>query len=338
MDPKGSVCVTELDNGKKLIEVEPGEGVFIPVKSCQTDYPLSLIESILAVKNADYLCDEICRDIDPTYVQSDLEQDLSAYFSFEELNHKRILDFGCGSGASTMILSRLFPDATVVGVELEEKHLQIARKRLEHYGSRNVSFFLSPSGSELPEDIGTFDLIVLSAVYEHLLPNERKNVIPLVWSKLDDGGCIFLNMTPHRWFPIEHHTTGLPLINYLPPRPALVCARTFSKRIDKGSSWETLLRQGIRGATKHEIVKLLSRESDVVLLEPLRHGLNDRIDLWFSQLGKDRYLALKRSIWLGLKAFRAATGITLVPNLSLAIKKAGPLNASRTSPDLGLPQ
>ena len=83
----------------------------------------------------------------------------------------------------------------------------------------------------LPADIGQFDYIILSAVYEHLLPSERPALLTLLWSHLRPGGVIFLAQTPYRWFPVELHTTGLPLINYLPDRLALACARRFSKRV-----------------------------------------------------------------------------------------------------------
>lgn len=318
---KGHVLITTVRSGKKRITVSPKKNVFIPIKVCETDYPIALIELILQIKGADYLCDEICRDVDPNYVMADLENDLKAYFIPQELDNKRILDFGCGSGASSMILSRMFPLSEVVGVDLDETYLQIARMRLEHYGYDNVSFFSSPSGNELPANIGEFDLLIMSAVYEHLLPEERRAVIPLVWSKLTPGGGLFLNMTPHRWFPIEHHTTGLPLLNYMPQRLAFSFAKAFSGRINKSEPWEMLLRRGIRGGTEYEILSLLPKAEGKSLMEPVRDGLNDRIDLWFSRLNKERYLGIKKAMNKGLKVLRALTGVTLVPNLSLVIKK-----------------
>ena len=318
---KGNVLIANLGGKKKRITVSPKNNVFVPICDCETDYPISLIQSILEIKGADYLCDEICRDVDPNYVQADLETDLKAYFSFDELDGKRILDFGCGSGASSMILARMFPGSKVVGVDLDDRYLEIAHMRLQHYGYENVSFFVSPSGSELPESIGQFDLVIMSAVYEHLLPEERRVVIPLVWSKLAPGGWLFLNMTPHRWFPIEHHTTGLPLLNYMPPGLAITVARMFSGRIDKTEPWEILLRRGIRGATESEILRLLPGSEGKCLMEPSREGFSDRIDLWFSRLTKERHAGVKKTIRNGLKVFKALTGVTLVPNLSLVIRK-----------------
>ncbi len=242
--PDGDVFISESNGNRKRITVTPSKKIFVPIKTCETDYPLPLIELILDVKGIDYLCDEICRDIDPGYVQADLEYEMSAYFAPEDFSSKRILDFGCGSGASSMILSRMFPNSEIVGVELDETYLQIARRRLDYYGYKNVTFLASPSGNDLPPNVGRFDFVILSAVYEHLLPEERETVIPLVWSVIRTEGHLFLNMTPHRWFPVEHHTTGLPLLNYLPNGLALTVARAFSNRIDKSEPWEVLLRRG----------------------------------------------------------------------------------------------
>jgi hypothetical protein len=71
-------------------------------------------------------------------------------------------------------------------------------------------------GDQLPAQIGQFDFVMLSAVYEHLLPGERTVVMPLLWSVMKEGAAIFINQTPYRYFPFEHHSTGLWLINYVP--------------------------------------------------------------------------------------------------------------------------
>src|SRR5450631_3033526 len=61
---------------------------------------------------------------------------------------------------------------------------------------------------ELPAALGRFDVIVFSAVFEHLLARERAVVIPQVWSVLAPGGVLLVGETPHRWTPVELHTTG----------------------------------------------------------------------------------------------------------------------------------
>ncbi len=324
--PDASIDVEELPGGVRRITVHPRKAdLFVPRASCETHYSPELIEHILRVKGAAYLCDEIGRDEDPAYVQRDLEMDLRAYFDESDFTGKRILDFGCGSGASTMVLARMFPQTEIVGVELFDELLSVARARARFYHLSNVKLLLSPSGEELPPDVGEFDFVIMSAVYEHLLPNERRTVLPRVWATLKQGGYLFLNLTPYRHFPIEHHTTGLPLLNYLPPRIALSAARKFSNRIDKTEPWEMLLRRGIRGGTEYEILRILrdGSKQQAILLEPTKQGLRDRIDLWHAALSADRLRPVKQAIKTGLKGLKLFTGLTLVPNLSLVIQKGG---------------
>ena len=130
-------------------------------------------------------------------------------------------------------------------------------------------------------------------------------------------------MTPHRYFPIQHHTTGLPLINYLPDSLAYLATRKFSKRTDSSEDWQTYLRRGIRGSTENEISAILNKQplANAILLEPEKDGIKDRIDLWYSTLNQERMEFLKKSLKFGLKALRALTGIVLVPNLSLVFQK-----------------
>ncbi len=236
--PEGSAELRELGSGRRRVEVkltDPDQ--FSPARSWETAYPRGLIESILEAKGPAYLCDEIRRDEEPSYVALFLEWAMLAYVDPGELAGKRLLDFGCGSGASTAILARMFPETEIVGVELEERFLRVARERAQFYGNDQVRFIRSPSGERLPDGLGSFDFVSFSAVFEHLLPSERSTVLRAVWATLAPGGVLFLNQTPHRFYPHEYHTTGLPLLNYLPDRMALRVARRFSRRVDGDASW-----------------------------------------------------------------------------------------------------
>lgn len=317
-----SISVEE-QNGKRMISVEPKGGLFVPTKHWETNYPVELIEQILRVKGPDYLCDEITRDESPLYVQHDFHWDILSYIGEEDFAGRRLLDFGSGSGASSMVLARMFPDVEIAGVELVPDFVELALRRAKFYGVEDrVSFQLSPDPNNLPSGIGNFDYILLSAVYEHLLPAERRAVLPLLWSHLKPGGVLFLDQTPYRWFPVEMHTTGLPLINFLPDWLALFCARHFSRRIRRDESWPELLRKGIRGGTVREIMGILNGQGRrAELLEPCRLGVHDRIGLWYQLSSSMRKPGIKKFMMWSFRAIKALTGVTPVPVLSLAVKK-----------------
>ncbi|MBY6241374.1 class I SAM-dependent methyltransferase [Methylosinus sp. Sm6] len=306
---------------------------FMPRPVIETRYPTELIEKILEVKGLAALGDEIARDEDPSYVESSLLLDLLAFRPPEWFAGKRILDFGCGSGASTMILARRFPASEIVGIELEERLLAIARLRARFYGFDNVRLLRSPSGVELPAEIGAVDCLVLSAVFEHLLPDERRLLLPKLWSLLPAGGVLFLDQTPHRWFPIEPHTTYLPLINYLPDRIAHVYARRCSRLIDAKVTWPQLLRGGVRGGSEGEILALLRKagSGDPALLTPDREGVADRIDLWHAGGTFHSYPRGRRLVRDVAKAVKRLTGVEIVPYLSIAVEKTARRDLSPTA-------
>jgi 2-polyprenyl-3-methyl-5-hydroxy-6-metoxy-1,4-benzoquinol methylase len=323
--PDASVRIERTDDGRKYrLSVEPKDGLFVPARRWETAYPLDLIEHVLRVKGPAYLCDEIRRDEDPLYVQHCFKWDILSYVGEDAFAGRRVLDFGSGSGASSMVLARLLPSAAeLVGVELAPDYVELARHRARFYGVEDrVSFRLSADASTLPADIEQFDYIVLSAVYEHLVPDERRSLLPLLWRHLRPRGVIFVDQTPYRWFPIEMHTTGLPLINYLPDRLTLACARRFSKRVGPDVSWPELMRRGIRGGTTREIIEILNRDGwHAKLLKPSRLGVRDDIDLWYQFSRTRRKPRIKKLLMWGFRAIKATTGLSMVPTLSLAIQK-----------------
>lgn len=270
--PWGEVNVNSLSRGIREISVHPfDKSMFTPRSSCKTRYPLRLIRKVLEIKGPAYLCDEIARDEDPTYLQPGLEKSILGFVPGNRFEGKELLDFGCGSGASTMVLARILPKTRIIGLDLNPKLLKIAKLRAQHYGFHTVRFMQSPNPDSIPHEIGNFDFLTLNAVYEHLLPRERKSLVPQLWAHLRLGGILFINETPNRLSPIEYHTTGLPAINYLPDPIAFALARRFSPRVRSGDSWEVLLRNGIRGSTTKEILRIIQKigRSNLKLLDPL---------------------------------------------------------------------
>jgi predicted O-methyltransferase YrrM len=290
-----------------------------PCLRLETVYPPDLIASVLEIKGPAWMCEEIRRDEDPDYVRHFLAESMLSYVAPESMSG-RVLEIGSGGGASSLNLRRMLPDVEIVGVELLADHVELARARAAFYGADNVEFIHNPDGSRLPDGLGEFDFVLLSAVYEHLLPPERRTLMPLVWSHLKPGGILFINQLPHRFSPLETHTTGLPLINYLPDRVAHRAALRFSSWVGPRRSWESLLRDGIRGGTVREILGDLGSE-DAEVLEPALRGKHDRIDLWFDLSAGARWPVAKRLARRVMKGLKRTTGVTFVPELSLAIRK-----------------
>lgn len=128
------VLVTNTNGDKRKVTVDlTNSRELMPVGTCETTYSIDLIEKILEIKGPTHLCDEITRDESPGYIERHIHYDVFGYIDRERFKDKRILDFGCGSGASTMVLSRMLPDTTITGVDLEPRLLEIAELRAKHY-------------------------------------------------------------------------------------------------------------------------------------------------------------------------------------------------------------
>lgn len=325
---EATIMIDEINPGVCHIRVEmKNPETFSPLTQITTRYPINLIKAILKNKGPAWLCDEIARDEDPTIVEQDLLASLFSYVPRSELNGKRLLDFGCGSGSSTMILARALPDCHIIGAELNEQLLEVARLRAAHYNVQNLTLLHSPIPDQLPEEIEEVDFVVLSAVYEHLLPLERPSLLGQMWQHLATNGVLFINQTPDRRFPIETHTTGLPLINFLPNRIAHLLACKLSKRGLRDDTWMTLLRKGIRGATPTDLLRdLRSSPSQPILLKPKADGISRQSDIWYISARKrisERYSGLRRKAVLALMTGIVWSGVPIAPYISLAIRKGG---------------
>lgn len=56
-------------------------------------------------------------------------------------SEKIILDAGCGSGYKTLCLAEANPGAKIVGIDISEESLKLARKRLKYHGFEQVEFY-----------------------------------------------------------------------------------------------------------------------------------------------------------------------------------------------------
>jgi 2-polyprenyl-3-methyl-5-hydroxy-6-metoxy-1,4-benzoquinol methylase len=329
----GRVYVRKLKNGSLELQGESRDTTIrVPHSPCVTNYPMELIRLIFEAYGAIYTCDEIERDIDETDAALDVRYSVLAHFGDELLSRPlRILDYGCGAGSSSLVLSRLFPFAHITGMDFVNQFLEIARLRAGHYGLQNVQFQQVPMSGDFGRPRAGFDMVFLNAVYEHLLPPERPTVLANVWAALNPRGTLILNQTPHRWFPVETHTSGLALINYLPDSLALWAVHKFSKRAIRHSSWDQLLRAGVRGASVSEIMRHLSRiDPNAVRLQPIRLAAS-WAGIWYAakraRLRQVQSRLLRAAI-VATERFVRLTRLPISPYVNIAISKGSESSAA----------
>jgi ubiquinone/menaquinone biosynthesis C-methylase UbiE len=86
-------------------------------------------------------------------------------------HHARILDAGCGTGEIAARLAELYPDARVLGVDIIDAHLDLARSRYPHLAQRLE--FQRQSVFELQAEDTTFDLTVCRHVIQSIPHPDR---------------------------------------------------------------------------------------------------------------------------------------------------------------------
>ena len=89
-----------------------------------------------------------------------------AYHLLGDVRGRRIVDFGCGSGANSVLLARR--GAHVWGVDISEDLLRLAQRRLVVNGRGGEATFLAGSAHDLPFPDASIDVVFGIAILHHL--------------------------------------------------------------------------------------------------------------------------------------------------------------------------
>jgi demethylmenaquinone methyltransferase/2-methoxy-6-polyprenyl-1,4-benzoquinol methylase len=103
-------------------------------------------------------------------------------------NPKCILDQACGTGILTIKLARRFPRCRVIGVELREEYLNIARNRASRLDLKRVGFHLGRAEEIVLQ--GGIDCITSSYLAKYA---ELRRLIPHAKEMLRPGGVLIMH-------------------------------------------------------------------------------------------------------------------------------------------------
>lgn len=100
----------------------------------------------------------------------------------------RVLDLACGTGISTLAIADRLPHCRVVGVELRQEYLDVAREKLARMGKRDVELVLCRAEdyrSEIP-----FDCVVSSYLAKYA---DLKSLTRSTKEMLKPGGLLLMH-------------------------------------------------------------------------------------------------------------------------------------------------
>lgn len=219
------------------------------------------------------------------------------------LQNASILEIGCGTGCSTVALAE--QGAKVVGIDVDENSLAVARDRCETYGL-DVSF-VQANATEVNQLFSGrhFDYIIFYAALEHMTIAERMCAMRATWNMLSDGGLWCVIETPNRLWYYDAHTSLLPFHMWLPDELAFEYSR-FSPRDEYRELYREytdesklhFLRRG-RGVSFHEFELAMKPVGELRIKSSLetenrKKGLRGLIKWRLSN--EYRFISLLRSI------------------------------------------
>ena len=139
-----------------------------------------------------------------------------------------VLEAGCSFGHITECLAEEPSIAEIHAFDVDPAFVAITRAKVEELGFktvREVACFSNDQTCRLPYADARFDIVLAIGVVEHLPERTRRRQVDEYYRVLAPGGHIAILDTPNRYFPLETHSVGLPLVQWLPPRLAYRYAR-----------------------------------------------------------------------------------------------------------------
>jgi len=147
------------------------------------------------------------------------------------LKSKCVLDFGCGTGATTAALA-LF-GADVCAFDISRENMEICRRRIaEHSVEARVAFHCADDFEQVKGALGAFDLVLLNGVVEHIPISKtglRQRLAQSLFDLLKTPGYLYISDTPNRLWPFDFHSTQLWWIPWTRPGSAWAYREALAK-------------------------------------------------------------------------------------------------------------
>lgn len=113
---------------------------------------------------------------------------------------RRILDLGCGTGSTTLLLKRAFPQAEVIGIDLSPYMLVVANDKAQKAGLAIQFRQGDAEHTGLPD--ASFDLVTASLLFHETPPIVACNILRECFRLLTAGGEVLIldgNQSTLRW-------------------------------------------------------------------------------------------------------------------------------------------
>jgi SAM-dependent methyltransferase len=219
-----------------------------------------------------------------------------------------VLEVGASFGHMTEYLAEQPEIAEIHCFDTDPAFVDIVRAKVEEQALRTVKdvrLFGNDETRRLPWPDGRFDLVLVVGVVEHLPPRNRRAQVDEYYRVLAPGGHIAILDTPNRLFPLETHSIGLPLVQWLPPRLAYAYARLARPRKFGAVTYESFVADGTgwRNATLSDCLPSQGPNGLVDVTETAGYGWR-----FFRETARSRARRVLLPVFAGTVAALRAAG------------------------------
>ena len=158
-----------------------------------------------------------------------------------------VLEVGCSFGHITEYLAEQPEVREISTFDTDPSFVAIVHAKVEELGLarvRDVRLLGNEETRRLPYPDGRFDLVLVVGVIEHLPVRGRREIVEEYYRVLAPGGHIAILDTPNRLFPLETHSIGLPLVQWMPAPLAFACAKVGRPRRFRGIGYGEFVADG----------------------------------------------------------------------------------------------
>lgn len=105
---------------------------------------------------------------------------------YEKNSPLKILDLGCGDGATALFMDKYFPAWQVTGIDVSAKSIaEAASKKIP------TARFMQYDGSHIPFEVGEFDMIFIAGVFHHVSFHLHNALAQEAYRVLKKGGRLY---------------------------------------------------------------------------------------------------------------------------------------------------
>lgn len=114
---------------------------------------------------------------------------------WHDVKDKVVIDFGCGSGSESVGMAQRGA-RRVIGIDIQERLLSVARGRAEQYGVTDRCTFTTKTDERA-------DVIIALDSFEHF--NDPAAILRVMREMIKPGGCVIASFGPTWYHPLGGH-------------------------------------------------------------------------------------------------------------------------------------